>query len=221
MNHQQQTTSNRDPGRWLMLAACITAVLMAAIDGGILNLIVPAIQQEFDVSQATISLMTSISTLMLAAFILGSGTLGDLYGRRRFILIGTGGVVAAAVLSMLAPTATSLIGIRALDGIFQALVNPLALAILTVTFDNEERPKALGIYGESVSDSVSDYDRNCDRGSCLALIVLVGEPYPIFWVITRAHGAVWRGLQHCQCAAHECPVELCPTSPGGYGFCHQ
>jgi MFS family permease len=95
-------------------------------------LIVPAIQKEFNASQATIGLMTSISTLMLAAFILGGGTLDDLYGRRRFILIGTGGIVAAAVLSMLAPSAGSLIGIRALDGIFQALVNPLALAILTV-----------------------------------------------------------------------------------------
>jgi MFS family permease len=138
---QPVMTSNRDPGRWLVLAACIVAVLMAAIDVGILNLIVPAIQKEFDASQATIGLMTSISTLMLAAFILGGGTLGDLYGRRRFILIGTGGIVAAAVLSMLAPSANSLIAIRALDGIFQALVNPLALAILTVTFDSDERPK--------------------------------------------------------------------------------
>jgi EmrB/QacA subfamily drug resistance transporter len=141
---------NRLPGRWIVLAACIIAVLMAAIDAGILNVIVPAIQKEFNASQSTIGLMTSISTLMLAAFILGGGTLGDLYGRRRFILIGTGGIVAAAVLSMVAPNAQALIGIRALDGMCQALVNPLALAILTVTFDKEERPKALGIYGATL-----------------------------------------------------------------------
>lgn len=134
----------------MVLFACIIAVLMAAIDAGILNLIVPAIQQELNPSQSTIGLMTSISTLMLAAFILGGGTLGDLYGRRRFILIGTGGIVAAASLSMVVPSAEALIGIRALDGIFQALVNPLALAILTVTFDSEERPKALGIYGAAL-----------------------------------------------------------------------
>jgi len=144
------TNHERDPGRWMVLVACIVAVLMAAIDAGILSLIVPAIQAEFNASQSTIGLMTSISTLMLAAFILGGGTLGDLYGRRRFILIGTGGIVAAAISSMLAPGADALIGIRAMDGIFQALVNPLALAILTVTFDNEERPKALGIYGATL-----------------------------------------------------------------------
>lgn len=134
----------------MVLFACIIAVLMVAIDSGILNLIVPSIQKDLNASQATIGLLSSISTLMLAAFILGGGTLGDMYGRRRFILIGTGGIVASGILSMLAPTAGSLIGIRALDGVFQAFVNPLSLAILTVTFDDEERPKALGIYGATL-----------------------------------------------------------------------
>lgn len=134
----------------MVLLACIVATLMVSIDSGILNLVIPAIQAEFDPPQATIGLMSSISTLMLAAFILGGGTLGDIYGRRRFILIGTGGVLSAAILSMLAPSSDALIGIRAMDGIFQAMVNPLVLAILTVTFDSEERPKALGIYGASL-----------------------------------------------------------------------
>ena len=134
----------------MVLFACIVAMLTVAIDAGILNLVIPAIQAEFDPPQSTIGLMSSVSTLMLAAFILGGGTLGDLYGRRRFILIGTSGVLAMAVLSMVAPSPNALIGIRALDGIFQAMVNPLVLAILTVTFDSEERPKALGIYGASL-----------------------------------------------------------------------
>lgn len=134
----------------MVLFACIITVLMAAIDAGILNLIVPSIQKELNPAQSTIGLMSSISTLMLAAFILGGGTLGDLYGRRRLILIGSGGIVAAAILSMLAPSAEALIGIRGMDGICQALVNPLALAILTITFDSEERPKALGIYGATL-----------------------------------------------------------------------
>jgi MFS family permease len=150
MMTSETTPAQRDPGRWMVLVACIVAVLMVAIDSGIFNLIVPAIQKDLNVSQSTIGLLTSMSTLMLSAFILGGGTLGDLYGRRRFVLIGTGGVVAMATLSMLASSATALIGIRALDGICQALVNPLALAILSITFDREERPKALGIYGASL-----------------------------------------------------------------------
>lgn len=141
---------SRAPTRWIVLLACVIAVLMVAIDAGILNLVVPAIQKEFNPSQATIGLMSSISTLMLAAFILGGGTLGDLYGQRRLLMIGTGGILSAAVLSMVAPNPEALIGIRALDGIFQALVNPLALAILMIAFDAEERPKALGIYGATL-----------------------------------------------------------------------
>lgn len=143
-------SQHRDPKRWLVLFACIVAMLMVAIDSGILNLVIPAIQAEFNPPQATIGLLSSISTLMLAAFILGGGTLGDLYGRRRFIIIGTSGVLAMAALSMVAPSPNALIGIRAMDGIFQAMVNPLVLAILTVTFDREERPKALGIYGATL-----------------------------------------------------------------------
>lgn len=141
--HQQ----SRDPNRWMVLLACIMAVLTVVIDSGLLNLITPAIQKEFDAPSPVIGLLASISTLMLAAFTLGGGTLGDLYGRRRFILIGTTGMMVAAVLSVLTPNAQILIAIRGLDGIFEALVSPLALAIITVTFDREERPRALGIYG--------------------------------------------------------------------------
>lgn len=143
-------SQGRDSKRWLVLLACTVATLMVTIDSGILNLVIPAIQAEFNPSQSSISLLSSISTLMLAAFILGGGTLGDLYGRRRFILIGTAGMLAMALLSMVAPSPGALIGLRALDGIFQAMVNPLVLAILTVTFEGEERPKALGIYGASL-----------------------------------------------------------------------
>ena len=56
----------------------------------------------------------------------------------------------AAVLSTVVPGANALIAVRAVDGVCQALVNPLALAVLAVTFDDEERPKALGIYGASL-----------------------------------------------------------------------
>lgn len=50
----------------MVLAACIVAVLMAAIDAGMLDLIVPSIQKEFNASQSTTGLLSSVSTLMLA-----------------------------------------------------------------------------------------------------------------------------------------------------------
>jgi len=57
------------------------------------------------------------------------------------------GIINTSVLAFLASSATILIPVRALAGIMAALVNPLALAIITVTFDAQERPKALGFLG--------------------------------------------------------------------------
>jgi MFS family permease len=138
--------TQRDPNRWMILVACITAVLMVSVDSNIFIWIDPALQKNLNASEGTIGLLSSTSTLMLAAFVLGGGALGDRYGRRRMILIGTGGTIAAGCLSIVAPNAEALIGIRMLDGISEALVSPLALAVLTVIFDEQERPQALGIY---------------------------------------------------------------------------
>jgi cyanate permease len=58
-------TGTRDPRRWWVLFACVLAVLTVALDSGMLTLLVPAIQNELDATQAQIGLMTSISALML------------------------------------------------------------------------------------------------------------------------------------------------------------
>lgn len=135
-------TVARDPGRWLALGSVIMAVLAAVFDGALMGLIAPAVASDLGADAATIGLIASITTLMLAAFILGGGTLGDIYGRKRFLIYGIVGLSVTSLLAMIVPTAGLLIPVRALSGIMAALVNPLALAIVTVTFDEEERPTA-------------------------------------------------------------------------------
>lgn len=144
------TDTQRDPGRWLALSALIVSTLAVLFDGALMGLIAPAVAADLGADAATIGLITSITTLMLAAFILGGGTLGDIYGRKRFLIYGLVGLLFTSVLAMLAPTAVLLIPIRAAAGVMAALVNPLTLAILMVTFDAEERPKALGLYFASI-----------------------------------------------------------------------
>lgn len=136
----------RDAGRWMALASIIVAVLAVVFDGAMMGLIAPAVAADLGADAATIGLIASITTLMLAAFILGGGTLGDIYGRKRLLTYGIIGLFGASILAMIVPSAGLLIPVRALSGITAALVNPLALAILTVTFDSEERPTALGVY---------------------------------------------------------------------------
>ena len=150
MSNSQTSTIEHDPGRWMALSAVVVAALAVIIDGALMGLIAPAVAQDLGADAATIGLISSLSMLMLAAFILGGGTLGDIYGRKRFLSYGLVGVIFTSVVAMLAPGAAILIPARALAGIMAALVNPLALAIIMVTFDKEERPKALGLYVAAV-----------------------------------------------------------------------
>ena len=143
-------TVARDPGRWLALGSVIMAALAAVFDGALMGLISPAVASDLGADAVTIGLIASITTLMLAAFILGGGTLGDIYGRKRFLIYGIVGLSVTSLLAMIVPTAGLLIPVRALSGIMAALVNPLALAIVTVTFDEEERPTALGLYFSAI-----------------------------------------------------------------------
>jgi MFS family permease len=149
----EETNAERDPGRWMALYSVIVAVLAVTLDGAIMGLIAPAVAQDLGADAATIGLVSSISMLMLAAFILGGGTLGDIYGRKRFLSYGLIGTAVTSILAMVAPGAALLVPVRALAGIMAALVNPLALAIIMVTFDKEERPKALGLYGAALGVS--------------------------------------------------------------------
>jgi MFS family permease len=134
----------------MALYSVIVAVLAVTLDGALMGLIAPAVAQDLGANAATIGLISSISMLMLAAFILGGGTLGDIYGRKRFLSYGLIGAAVTSTVAMVAPGAALLIPVRALAGIMAALVNPLALAIIMVTFEKEERPKALGLYGAAL-----------------------------------------------------------------------
>jgi len=134
----------------MALYAVLVATLATVLDGALLGLIAPSVKQDLGVNDATMSLMAAISMLMLAAFIFGGGTLGDIYGRKRFLNYGLIGLIVTSILAFVVPSAGLLIPVRALAGIMAALVNPLAMAIIVVTFDNQERPKALGLYGASL-----------------------------------------------------------------------
>lgn len=134
-----------NPDRWIILAACILAAMVPAIGLSMIAFIAPAIQRTFQMSNSSIGLLASIGLLIISAFILGGGTLGDIYGRKRLLLIGLVGSILASLLSMVAVSYSFLLAAQILAGASGALVSPLSLAIILVSFDSNERPKALGI----------------------------------------------------------------------------
>jgi predicted MFS family arabinose efflux permease len=93
--------------------------------------------------------------LTLGSLVLLGGSLGDLLGRRRVFAIGVGGFGAASALCALAPSIGALIGLRALQGVFAALLVPSSLAIITATYDGAERGAAIGAWTAWTSAAIA------------------------------------------------------------------
>ena len=117
---------------------------MAAIDGSIVNVALPAIQRDLGGGLPAQQWVSNAYLLSLGSLILIGGSLGDIYGERRIFAIG---VAAFGVLSLacaLAPTIGVLIAARALQGAAGALLTPSSLAIIVAAFPPKERGAAIG-----------------------------------------------------------------------------
>lgn len=140
-----ESTFNRSTGNWL-LATVIFGSAMAFIDGSGVNLAVPVIQREFGADTATAQWIVEAYVVILAAFTLVGGALGDSYGRRRCYAIGMVLFAAASMLCATADTAGQLIFARGLQGVGGALLIPGGLALIGGYFPPLERGRAIGTW---------------------------------------------------------------------------
>lgn len=112
----------------------------------VVTLLTPTTPDVFGVTALTVQLTLNVVQLILVAFVLFGGALGDLLGRRRFLLIGSVGFVLTGILTAAAPSQTIFVVGRVLMGLFSALLLPLAVAILRITFPPRELARPLGVY---------------------------------------------------------------------------
>ena len=131
--------------RWVLVATII-ASSMTFIDGTVVNVALPALQQSLNATITDVQWVVEAYALFLGALILVGGSLGDQLGRRKVFLVGVVVFTAASIVCGFAPTPLILIAGRALQGIGAALLVPGSLAIITVTFDGEERGRAIGTW---------------------------------------------------------------------------
>lgn len=132
-------------GRWV-LAATILASSMAFIDGTVVNVALPFLQTDLHATAIGIQWVVEAYALFLSALLLVGGSLGDRYGRRRIFDIG---VVIFAIASAgcgLAANIEQLIIARAVQGIGGALLVPGSLALISSSFDEDQRGKAIGTW---------------------------------------------------------------------------
>src|SRR5437867_13032483 len=131
--------------RWV-LAATILASSMAFIDGTVVNVALPALQTNLNATAVDVQWMIESYALLLSALLLVGGSLGDHYGRRRIFLLGVAIFAVASGLCGLAGNIRQLIGARAIQGFGAALLVPGSLAIISNSFSEKERGRAIGVW---------------------------------------------------------------------------
>jgi MFS family permease len=131
-----------------VLVAASVAMFMVQLDFFALNLALPQMSRDLHVSVTDLQWVISGYMLSLAAFLIPGGRLGDIYGRRRLLIVGIGLFVAASTVCGAAPSAGVIIPFRVLQGIGAAIMFPLAVAVVSNAFPPERQARAIGnVYG--------------------------------------------------------------------------
>ncbi|MEU2492159.1 MFS transporter [Streptomyces sp. NPDC007883] len=137
-----------DPSRWRALVFIALAQLMVVLDATIVNIALPSAQQDLGISDGNRQWVITAYALAFGGLLLFGGRIADLWGRKRTFVVGLAGFAAASALGGAATGEAMLLGSRALQGAFGALLAPAALSLLAVMFtDAKERAKAFGVYG--------------------------------------------------------------------------
>jgi EmrB/QacA subfamily drug resistance transporter len=136
------------PRRWLALAVIAVTVLMIILDATIVNIALPSVSKDLNISAASQQWIVTAYTLTFGGFLLLGGRIADFWGRKRTYLVGAAGFAIASAVGGLAVNEGMLFIARAAQGAFGALLGPASLALITVLFtDAKERAKAFAVYG--------------------------------------------------------------------------
>lgn len=137
------------PRRWAALTILLLAAFMNLIDLSIVNVALPSMQRNMGATSAQIEWVAAIYVLAFALGLLPFGRLGDRIGRKKMFLLGVSCFTFFSLLCGLAPTMSTLIVARLLQGIGGAMMIPQVLALAQVMFPPHERAVAFSLFGLS------------------------------------------------------------------------
>src|SRR3954463_1285265 len=140
--------------KWWTLVLISIARFMLLLDVTIVNVALPDIQRELHASLSSLQWVVDAYSLMLAAFLLTAGSLGDRLGRRRVFTIGFGIFTFASFLCGIASDPTLLNLARGLQGIGGAGMFATSLALIGQEFHGKDRATAFGGWGATVGGAV-------------------------------------------------------------------
>jgi EmrB/QacA subfamily drug resistance transporter len=134
--------------RMLVLAVCCTSLFIVGIDATIVNVALPSIQRELHASVSGLQWTVDAYTIVVASFLMLSGSTADRIGRRKTFQAGLGLFTLGSLLCSLAPGLGWLVAFRMLQALGGSMLNPVAMSIVTNTFtDPAERARAIGLWG--------------------------------------------------------------------------
>jgi len=132
--------------RWKILGVLSLSLVIIGLDNTVMNVALPSIQEELDVSGSTLQWIVDAYMLVFAGLLLAAGNLGDRHGRKHALQLGLLVFGLASVGGAFAASGGQLIAARAAMGIGGALIMPSTLSILMDVFPQEERGKATSIW---------------------------------------------------------------------------
>jgi DHA2 family multidrug resistance protein-like MFS transporter len=138
--------------QWLALVVLMLPTLLVSIDNTVLSFALPHIARDLRPSGAAQLWIVDAYPLVLAGLLVAMGNLGDRFGRRRMLLIGSSGFGLVSVAAAFAPDAAWLIAARVLLGLFGAMLMPSTLSLLRSIFsDRRQRRLAIAVWATGFS----------------------------------------------------------------------
>ena len=128
----------------LSLLAAIMGSFVVGLDATVVNVALPAIEEDLGGGLAGQQWVLNGYLLALASLILIGGSLGDVFGERRVFSIGVLGFGVSSIVCAIAPSIEVLVAGRVLQGVFGALLTPAALAVIVTAFPPAQRGAAVG-----------------------------------------------------------------------------
>ena len=141
--------------KWLILTSVSLGSLMATLDGSIVNIALPAIQKDFRIDLTTVEWVVVAYLLVVGSLLLPFGRLGEVLTFKRVYLVGFAVFTIASVCCGASPNELALVGFRVIQAIGAAMIMAMGPAIVARTFPANERGRALGLNGVSVSIGLS------------------------------------------------------------------
>jgi len=133
--------------RWLALLMLALGLLMSVVDASVVNVTTPAMQKQFNASDAQMLMVVAAYTVMFASTLILFGKLAAKQGMRRYQVAGVALFGLASLAIAMAPSITLVIILRAIEGVGAAMVGATGLALVNIIFTGKERSSAFGVWG--------------------------------------------------------------------------